>query len=210
MSLNTENEYGRYHRSLFNLRKITQGSKNRSYLWLSLTIFTVCFFLILAIQPTLVTIAKLNKEIQDKTEASQKLQTKINSIVAAQNEFAKNSENFSLLDDALPEKSEFPRLAFFFEEIATSSGVSLNSLSFDGIEESVANPEGSVSPGTRQLNFSITVSGDYPKLRDFLITLESSRRILKIEKSTFNQAKKEDIVELSLSVRGQTSYGKVR
>lgn len=210
MSLNTENEYGRYHRSLFNLRKITQGSKNRSYLWLSLTIFTVCFFLILAIQPTLVTIAKLNKEIQDKTEASQKLQTKINSIVAAQNEFAKNSENFFLLDEALPEKSEFPRLAFFFEEIATSSGVNLNSLNFDGIEESVANPEGSISPGTRQLNFSVTVSGDYPKLRDFLITLESSRRILKIEKSTFNQDKKEDIVELSLSVRGQTSYGKVR
>jgi len=208
MNLDWKREYSQYHRYLFGPEEMTQAvEKRRSYVWLSLTIFTVCFFLIVAIQPTLLTIAKLNSEIKKKTEASQKLQVKINSLVAAQSVFAKNTDNFPLLDDALPEKSEFPRLAYFFEEMATSSGVSLNSLMFERIEELTQNPmDSALLP--RRLKFSLKVSGEYPRLKDFLINLESSRRVLNIGTSSFSQSKKEDIVEILLFVSGQASFGK--
>lgn len=186
--------------------KVPQTARTRSFTWLSITIFTVTFFLIVAIKPTLVTIAKLNKEIKDKTEASIQLQKKIDAIVAAQDIYARNSDNLVLLDDAFPEKSEFPRLAYFFEQISTSSGVIIKSLNFEKIGSPSNKAKDTSLLSTLPLNFSIIAKGDYPQLKNFLTELESSRRIIKITSTTFNQQKKDDKVELTIYISGQASF----
>lgn len=186
--------------------KVPQTVRTRSFTWLSITIFTVTFFLIVAIKPTLVTIAKLNKEIKDKTEASIQLQKKIDAIVAAQDIYARNSDNLVLLDDAFPEKSEFPRLAYFFEQISTSSGVIIKSLNFEKIGSPSNKAKDTSLLSTLPLNFSIIAKGDYPQLKNFLTELESSRRIIKITSTTFNQQKKDEKVELTIYISGQASF----
>lgn len=205
MIFNWKSEYSRYHHYFFNLQKKTQTPKARSFAWLSLSIFTVSFFIIMAIKPTLVTIAKLNREIKDKKEASLKLQEKINSIIAAQQEFSANVDNLYLIGEALPEKSEFPRLANFFEQTASVNEVTLQSLNFEKIGDSKTTPAN--NPSTlHSLNFSLGISGDYFKLRNFLNTLESSRRIVKIQRVSFNRFKKENTFELLLLVSGTAFF----
>jgi Tfp pilus assembly protein PilO len=160
----------------------------------------------MAIRPTLVTIAKLNREIKDKKEANQKLQTKINAIVAAQAQYSKNLDNLPLLEEALPEKSQFPRLAFFVEENATASGVELKSLSFEKIGAVEQAPQSSST--SNSLYFSLNVSGNYSNLKDFLNRLESSRRIIEINSFAFSQVKKEESWQLTLRVTGRAAFVK--
>lgn len=207
-SPSVKNDYQASRRYFVSIKRITQTTKIRSFTWLSVTIFTITFFLIVAIRPTLVTIAKLNKEIKDKTQASKELQKKIDSIVAAQDIYARNSDNLTLLDEAFPEKSEFPRLAFFFEQIATSSGVVLKNLGFERIEDVNLKAKDTSSSLALPLNFSVLTNSDYLKLKAFLKESESSRRILKIEAATFSLIKKEDSFELQLSITGQASFRK--
>ncbi len=194
MNTDENKEESRY---FIRLPKIKSTVKTRSFFWLSFTFVTIAFFLTVAIKPTLVTIAKLNKEIKDKTLASAQLQKKIDSIVAAQDIYAKNSGNLYLLDEAFPNKSEFPKIVYFFEQIATDSGVNLTSLNIGKVDEK-----------TPPLNFSVSVSGDYPNLKNFISKLESSRRILVLENATFSRIKKEEVFGLMLSVSGQSSFKK--
>lgn len=208
MNFDWKTEYHRYHRYFFSLGKISKTPQVRSFAWLSLTLFAIAFFSLMAIRPTLVTIAKLNREIKDKKEAKQKLQTKINAIVAAQAQYAKNMDNLPLLKEALPEKSEFPRLAFFLEENASASAVELKALSFEKIGVAEKESPQSPSSGPNLFQFSLSVGGDYPNLKDFLNRLESSRRILKIDSFSFNQIKKEESWQLGLRVAGQASFSK--
>jgi Tfp pilus assembly protein PilO len=207
MNFNWKKEYYRYHRYFFGLQKAAQAPKIRSFAWLSLTIFTICFFLIVAIRPTLVTIAKLNREIKDEKEANRKMQIKINSIIAAQDEYAKNLDNLPLLDEALPDRSEFPRLAYFIEKLAIDNNLSLKSLGFDRIgriEKKIT--KGEIPSNTTPLDFSVNVSGSYSDLKAFLTQLENSRRIVNINQASFSQIKKEDNWELVLYISGQALF----
>ncbi|HUW24509.1 MAG TPA: type 4a pilus biogenesis protein PilO [Patescibacteria group bacterium] len=207
MNFDWKTEYYRYRRYFFSLGKIGKTAPVRSFAWLSLTLFAIAFFAVMAIRPTLITIAKLNREIKDKKDASQKLQTKINAIVAAQALYARNLDHLPLLEEALPEKSEFPRLAFFFEENATASNVELKTLNFEKIGVSEKGSSSSSSTAN-SLYFSLNVAGDYAYLKDFTRRLETSRRILKIDSAAFSQVKKEEGWQLTLRVTGQASFSK--
>ncbi len=208
MNFAWKNEFYRYHRYFSNIGRITKTAQVRSFAWISLSIFVISFFVLTAIRPTLVTIAQLNREIKDKKEASQKLQTKINSIVAAQKEYAQNVDYLGVLDQALPEKNEFPRLALFIEGVASSSGVELKSLGFEKITTSQVASKTTSSLLANSFNISLIVNGDYFKLKDFLKNLETSRRIIKMESISFIQSKKGEIWELSLQFAGRASFGK--
>lgn len=203
MKFHWQDEYYRYQHFVVNLKKQTQTTKAKSFAWISLTIFTISFFVLVAIQPTLVTIAKLNKEIKDKEEASQKLQAKINSLIAAQVEFAKNVDNLPLLDEALPEKNDFPRLAYFFEQAAMNESLTLQSLTFERVG---AKEKDSALATPNQLSFSVGVNGEYPQLKNLLRRLESSRRLFRFEKVAFIQTKTKEGQVLSFVVNGQAYF----
>ena len=207
MNTDIKEKYQQQRRYSIRLPKISYTVKTRSMIWLAVTILTVSFFLIAAIKPTLTTIAQLNREIKDKEEANQQLQKKINALITAQENYAKNSDNLILLDQALPENSEFPTLAYFLEQVATQSGVTLKSLNFERIDDR-AETRKQNSPSTGQsFNFSLAASGEYVNLKGFLASLEASRRILTLTGSTFSKNKKNETeTELQLSVSGKASF----
>lgn len=192
-----------YNRYAAAVKKSVQDRTTNRVIWVALTVFTITFFALAAIRPTLLTIAKLVKEIREQTETSQKLQTKINAIVAAQEEFAKNADSFPLLDQALPEKTEFNNLVFFLEDAASSSGSQLSSFSFTKINEIITTEQ--IQPKVEALSFSVGINGKYENLDSFLKKLESSRRIISIDEATYGQSS--DVqTGLSLQISGKASY----
>ncbi|PIQ69819.1 hypothetical protein COS55_00375 [Candidatus Shapirobacteria bacterium CG03_land_8_20_14_0_80_40_19] len=178
--------------------------QKKPLIWLSLSVSTVAFFLIVAIRPTVITITKLIKEIEEKEAASLLLDKKINSLVAAQKVYAINSQRLPMLNQALPEKSEFPWLANFLESTALSSQVELSSLTFEKIDLNPAPPVSqSQKPSSGQtINFSTNAKGDYLNLKNFVSLLESSRRLIKIELTGISETKKkeEEIINTTLQL----------
>lgn len=208
MNSGEKEQYQRSRRYFVNIPRGPRSSQTRSFVWLSVTVFTIIFFLVVVIRPTLITIAQLNREIKDKTEANEQLQKKIDALVVAQEVYARNSDNLALLDEAFPEKSEFPRLAYFFEQTATASGVTIKSLNFERIGAASTKEQDAPSSSNQSLNFTLSVNGDYLRLKDLLKELESSRRILKITESSFSRVKKGEEFELQLFISGQAYFGK--
>ena len=178
--------------------------QKKPLIWLSLSVSTVAFFLIVAIRPTVITITKLIKEIEEKEAASLLLDKKINSLVAAQKVYAINSQRLPMLNQALPEKSEFPWLANFLESTALSSQVELSSLTFEKIDLNPAPPVSqSQKPSSGQtINFSTNAKGDYLNLKNFVSLLESSRCLIKIELTGISETKKkeEEIINTTLQL----------
>lgn len=195
-------KFHRYYDYILEIKERTKVPQTRSFAWLSLTLFTISFFVVAAIRPTLITIAKLNKEIKDKEGLNQKMEGKIKSIVAAQQVYANNVDSFFLLDEALPERSEFPKFAYFLEQSASLAEITLKSLAFEKIDS--LNTDTTLT--TNILVFTLALEGDYLKLKKFLENLEQSRRVTKINSIVFSQEKKENSLTLSLLISGTVFF----
>jgi len=207
MAFDFYEQYQHSRRYFVNLGKITQKKQVQSLAWLSLTLLTITFFAMAAIRPTLVTIARLNREIKDKKAASQQLQNKINSLIAAQNTYTKNVDYLPLLEAALPAKNQFPQLAYFFEEAASSTGVIIKNVAFEKINVTPETSAKAKAQGTgNTFLFTVIANGDYFGLSRFLQSLESSRRIIMINSTSFGTSKKSDETSLTLSLSGQVFF----
>lgn len=171
------------------LQRLAKDKKARSFASLSMTIFAISFFAVIAIRPTLLTIAKLTREIKEKRKANVELQDKIKTLIAAQDEYVKNSDNIFLLDQALPKRSEFPLFAFTLEQMALDTGIGIESFSFEKIFITKDGISKDDSAQYSKLGFSLTASGDYFKLKDFISNLETNKRIVKINKTSFVMTK---------------------
>lgn len=201
--MNTDNTAIDQKRQQARNKRFLQSPQGKSLAWLSLSVSTVAFFLIVAIKPTVITITKLIKEIEEKEAASLLLDKKIASLIAAQKIYAENSQRLPMLNQALPEKSEFPWLANFLDSAALSSQIELSSLSFEKINLNLASlAKQSQKPSSFQLiNFSTNAKGDYLNLKNFVSLLESSRRLIRIELAGVSETKNKNEEEINTTLQ---------
>lgn len=188
-----------------NLQRLAKDKKTRSFASLSMTIFAVSFFALVAIRPTLLTIAKLTREIKEKRSANTELQDKIKTLIAAQDEYVRNSDNIFLLDQALPRRSEFPLFAFMLEQTAFETGVELESFNFGKIFITKNTAPVEADAKYSKLGFTLSASGDYFKLKDFVSKLETSKRIINISKTSFRLTKNKNDQLLNSTLAEQVS-----
>jgi len=208
MALNWKNEYYRYHRYFYDIRGVIASPRFRSFTWLSVTVFVVSFFLVVAIRPTLITIAKLQREIQDKEAAAIKLQEKVVGLIKAQSVFVNYLDDIEKLDRSLPNRVDYAVVAGVFEDLAVENGTDIASLSFNnlGNDRQIKNQFGTISLAS--IPFNLNVTGNYVNLKNFLINLENSYRIPIIDRTNFSATIKESGGLLTLSMTGNFLYQK--
>lgn len=175
----------------------------RAYTMLVLSLFTISFFGYFAIRPTLTTIATLRRQITDARFVDQKLQEKINALSLAQIEYEAISPDLGLILTALPRETKFPPFVKSLEKIATESGATIVNLSFQTIN--LSTPEATSTAREIPIGFSLTISGDYSNLADFVRRLTRFERLATIEKmglSIIDPLRK----ELRLALTGKTYF----
>lgn len=206
MAFNWKNEYYRYHRYFFDVRQTVTSPRFRSFGWLSLTVFVVSFFIIVAIKPTLVTIAKLQREISDKEAATEKLQIKIDSLVRAQAEMVNYLDDIEVLDKTIPDEIDYAKTALIIEDIAQQTNLQIKSLSFSNLGESrqIKNTNG----GGKFLSepFNVSLSGNYTDMRAFLARFENSKRLPLFDRTSFSSQISETGNQLNLTITGEFLY----
>lgn len=181
-------------------------------LQLILSIFTVAFFVFLAIRPTLTTITTLIKKIEDQKLADQKLNTKINQLVAAQDFLQSQGERVSLLvNKAIPAEPEIKRIAQEFELVANQNGVYVTSLIFQktplvGENASLIDKEEKIK-GERFVLFTFSVAGEQGSLVNFLKAIEKTDRAITLTNLSFSRPQSATKISLPLVVSGKaTAY----
>jgi len=209
MALSLETERHRYRRYFTNVTALYQKKQVRTYTGLILSLLTVAFFSFFAIRPTLITIASLVKEIEDKQMVAQKLQEKINAITVAQAEYAAVSSDFPLIEEALPQEPNLPILIRQLETLTVQNGATLRTIQFSQVNlrgKLVSEPDSVKKGEVSKVTFSLSASGSYQSLKSFLQSLEDLRRFVVISSFAFKTGEEEEGQLLILSVTGDAYY----
>lgn len=173
---------------------------------LLLTLFTIIFFAIFAIKPTLVTVAELLKTINDQEEVLTKLKQKAAALASAQEEYSLNRLGIERLNQAVPEDKYIQELIMHLEAVAATHNLVIDSMSFEDFDYGKT----ATLPDTVTLPFTLATSADYNTLKAFLTELVRLPRFLSVQSINFNQQDEDSnsssAAPLKLSISLQAHY----
>lgn len=204
MALDWQTEYHRYRRYFFNIGRFYQKKKVRVYTEIVLSLFTITFFIVFAIRPTLVTIAGLVKTIKDQRLVNQKLEEKVQILGPAQQKYLLIEPELKFVDQALPKTPQLSLLVKQLEALSQASNVNLKTVQF----KQVVLKNQNTSSKHEAIGFSLMAQGNYQDLKKFLEKLYLLRRIVALKGFSFKkpEAKQEQNINpewLTLSVEAQ-------
>lgn len=183
MAFNYRTEYQRYRQYYVNLRRFYQRPVMKVSFFVLLSFFTVVFFSVLAIRPTVTTIGQLVREIEDKRSINAALDNKLNALDSLQGELVRVQSDIPLIFNVLPDNSALGRLMQSLEYLAQQQGVALVSVRFQPIPVT----EGADSKGEKAqtVQFSMSLGGSFSNITAYLNTLERLDRLIVISKVNF-------------------------
>ncbi len=136
----------------------------------------------------------LNSEIERHhqfLQQKQELNIKVNQL---KQNYEAQKENIKKIGYALPEGKDIPNLIVQFEALASENGLILEGLSFD-TKQSEKDSES--KKAYKVLNVSLSLTGSYASLKDFLKSSESNVRIMDINSIGFSAVAVERTLETS-------------
>lgn len=176
--------YSRYRKYYDERLSLYLKSKQATaYTMIILSLFTVSFFGIFAIRPTLTTIVELKRKIDDATILDTALQKKIDTLVQAQEQYQFIKDFIPAIEEALPEKPDIANALLKIENIAsekkaTVSALQVQSIVYKSPETATTSAENKDILSTKllALDFSANISGTYEQVTGFLEKLFTMRR----------------------------------
>lgn len=186
-------------------KKITpfiESKKAASYFALSLSLFTLSFFGIFAIRPTLITAISLTKQVADLRILYLNYENKIGSLIRAQGEYEQIRNDIHLIDESLPDNPAFSKLAQTIEKFAKQENFTINQLQIDPLPISMTQPKGKLY----EYGFTLVGIGKYSSISSFLNHLVNWKRIINIKSLEFAQTGGTSSATLRLSMKATTFY----
>ena len=190
--------YEKYYKGMLPYIK---KEKNQQYLAVILTFGASIFFALFAINPSLSTIAKLNKEISDSRFADQKLSQKINSLSSLSQQYQNIQGDIPFVLNAVPETPQAPTLIAQIQSIAQDASIKL-----DDIGVSPINLTDNQATVSSSLSFEITAEGPYENIKKFMTGLIGMQRVVSLDYITI--AKGITQGNVSLDIKGSAFFKK--
>ena len=144
---------------------------------LVLTVLALSFFGLFAINPTLSTIANLNKQLDDNKYVDSQLQTKINNLYQLQQKYVQLNSDLPYVYNSIPKDPQTPLLVGQIQSAAKDSGLLITGL--QTFEAQV--PDSSTAKkDSYAFTFSLSANGTYDSISKFANTLLSMQRIISV------------------------------
>jgi Tfp pilus assembly protein PilO len=178
--------------------------KTKKFITLVLTLITLSFFGIFAISPTLSTISKLQKELEDNLLVDQRLKEKINNLSTLQQKYAELQGNLADVYSAVPKTPEVAVFMGQLREVARNNNVKVVSMQTFQVE---AVPKVITIKKYISFNFNVSIEGGYENIYNFVKTLSEMQRIVLIENlSVTNIFDRDKGNVLRLSIKGSAYF----
>ena len=164
---------------------------------LLLSIGLVLLLGVFAIQPTLMTMSELTKEIADKEDLYNQYEKKLDALNTAQELYASVQNELPLLDEAIPSQPELIRSVKMLELLAGENSVIITGFSSAYIPDEVT---ADVSAVQTSIPVSVSVVGDYPSIRNYVTALRGSRRLFTVQTVSFSLEENRGDKKLAASI----------
>jgi len=171
----------------------------------SLTIFAIAFFSLLAILPTIKTIISLKQEIEEIESVNSQMQKKIMSLNEAQDIYMQVASDVVFVNEVLPDKINFEELAWQIHWLASENGVKIISENFD--EFSIKNDIEKEMEGLKEIAIDLTINGRYENIRYFLGKLTRINRLMSIEELAVNKKRlSQNLNTVNANIKAKAYY----
>jgi len=107
---------------------------------------------------------------------------------------------FNIASKYIPENDNSSALVIGLSALAGGSNLNVDQLTFENVVPATTDPKNTTTPptgGTKELTFSMTVSGTFPNFLNFLKNTETSSRLITFSKMGFSQTDTNFIAQLS-------------
>lgn len=173
---------------------------------LFLSIGAVIFFAAFAIRPTLLTMSDLIKEIEDKTTLNEQLGQKSASLATAQTQYLNLKDRLLVLDQSLPSQPEFEQTLKIIEKIASDNQLIISSVQVNEIPKE-AEPTVPFSQKKKiTVPISVSVTGDYLTIRNFVENIHNNRRTLIVDSIIFSVSEINNSKKLKANITVNMQY----
>jgi len=215
MNKDWKKNYRRYKQYFLNIYKIYQKRPDlKSYLEILLSIITISFFLIFALRPTVLTITSLFTQITDKEETISKMESKIQDLARAQTFFSQNEDDVDIIDSAIPVIPDPTTFVRQLEGLANNTNVRILGLTVGETillgdkekEKKSVQDLINLPTNAEGLVFSISITGNYQSLYNFVSQLEDFRRPIKVDAIGVSSAETQEGRVIVFVVGGRAVY----
>lgn len=179
--------------------------KNQKITTIILTLLASIILAVFAVGPTLSTIVKLQKELDDDKFIQQKLQEKINNLSILQQKYTSIQNDLPFVFNAIPKSSQIPLLIAQLQGLANETNVKIiNFQTFPvGVSDTVV-----LSKKFSSFDYEVTVGGDYQSMLNFLDKISKFSRILTINGILISKNVGINTSTLQLTVKGSAYFKK--
>lgn len=169
-----------------------------------LTLIAISFFGLFAINPTLSTIAKLQKELEDNQFIDTSLRQKISNLSLLQQKYSTLQNDIPVVLNAIPQDSQIPLLMAEIQSIVQESNIQLESLQNFQVELA---KNKDVNNKYYSYGFSVSGFGSYDNISRFITSLTNMQRVVDIEAFAINR-QTDKSTSLRFTLRGVAYYKK--
>jgi len=204
MALDYKNSFSRYRRYL-------QVAKAKplwwTSMWVVLSLGLTILLLMLALRPTLVTIAGLMGQIRQQKEIASQLDQKIVQVRKAAQIYEEAKDRLVLLDEAFPKDPRWKEFADTLGGLASGSGLVLEGVRVEEVPVVGAMDPSDKEPlalpaGVMGMRFEVSASGEYGRLRELVAAVENLRRVMLIQKVDMEKNEKGELIARISGVAG--------
>ena len=150
-----------------------------AYIYIILSFFSLSFFGLFAIGPTLTTISELNKEYADGQNVLKKLEEKNSNLRSLNAQYLQIQGDLNLITNAIPDSSNVSQLTRQMEVLATKNNLVLQKLDTGLLE---LYPTKKANTSIFSFMFSTAVKGSEKDINNFIAEVISIDRIIGIER----------------------------
>ncbi|HZJ18630.1 MAG TPA: type 4a pilus biogenesis protein PilO [Patescibacteria group bacterium] len=188
----------------FELLPDFKAEKTKKITTLILTLVALSFFGLFAISPTLSTIARLQKELEDNKFVDKQLQTKINNLSILQQKYSSIQNDLPLIYLSVPKSPEAPLLTAEIQGLASKFNLKITSLQiFEAEVEKKENDKKQYS----SFMFGVSADGSYENISNFITSAIDMQRIINVEILSIGK-KSGETTDLQMHLKGAAFFKK--
>lgn len=178
--------------------------RSQKFIGIILTLLALSFFGLFAINPTISTILKLQKELEDSQFVDSQLETKIKNLSLLRTEYSNLQNDLPQIINSVPSEPKVHLLFAQIQSIAQSSNIKI--LKLQNSEVEILKNNKALGKEYYSYSFSIAGDGSFESIYNFVSTLTSMQRIVNIEVFTINNTSSQDIQSLGFNIQGTAFF----
>jgi len=163
--------------------KFLESPQNKSFTMLGLTFIALTIFGAFAIRPTISTIIKLNKRIDEGKAIEKKMQIKIDALNSLQQKAFAKERQIEFAKEALPPKEKMDVIIANMELVAKKYDLKL--LSIAPGDEPNSEELGLLPEGVSALSMSLTLDGENDDFHKFIDHIENLPRQINVRRAGY-------------------------